>query len=366
MTAASTIVRVAVILLALAGMAGQIAYLDALWWHSLGLTSTVARNVSGATILLLTAHAIVALVCSVLAIALVLHERRHREPATALGIAFASWSYLMAYSGVTMLFRPVSPGFTRQVFEAHFLVVEVVGLAALLRFTSTFPRRLAEEEVQPLPTLPGALRPFHSVSVVMRRPAAPWVAAGLVLAAAWAWVLATGREMGDAGLSPLMDVVRFCAAGLVVMYLRRAWSAATEGDRDGLMWLLAALAFLLASLAILMGGNVLVAVTGFPDPDVAWRPILLDVGVIGFFVLLSLSVLRRSAADPTHVTRAIARAAAVITAGLFLAAGLEALFAGGILAAYSVRGGVGTTVAFAVILSTHRGLARFMDRLLPT
>jgi Na+/glutamate symporter len=62
----------------------------------------------------------------------------------------------------------------------------------------------------------------------------------------------------------------------------------------------------------------------------------------------------------------IARVTAVVTAGLFLAAGLEGLFAGGLLGAYSLRGGVGTAVSFAVLLSTHRGMSRFVDRLLPT
>lgn len=365
MTVAPSMARVPVILLALAGMAGQLAYMDALWWHTLGLTGTVARNVGTATILLLSAHAVVALVCSVLAVTLVLHERHHPTAARALGTAFAAWSYLMAYSGVTMLFRPAAPGPSREVFEAHFLVVEVVGLAALIRFTSTFPRRLGRDELEPLPTLPVALRPFHAASVWMRHPAAPWISGLAVLGGAWGWVSASGGDVGDAGLTPFMDVVRFLAAGLVVMYLRRAWSAATEGDRDGLLWLLASLAFLLGSLALLIGGNVLVAVTGFPEPDVAWRPILLDLGVIGFFVLMALSVLRRAAADPIHVTRTIARTTVVATAGLFLAAGLEALFAGGLLGAYSVRGGVGTAVAFAVILSTHRGLGRLVDRALP-
>lgn len=366
MTAAPTLVRVLVILMAVAGAAGQLAYLDALWWHSLGLTTTMARDVSGATIFLLTAHAVVAAVCSVLAVTLVLHERHHHEPARALGIAFAAWSYLMAYSGVTMLFRPVAPGTTREVFEAHFLVVEVVGLAALLRFTSIFPRRLGAEELRPQPTLPPPLLPFHHASVLMRRSDAPWIMAAVVLGASWTWATLSGGGLSDAGLSRLMDVVRFCAAGLVVMNLSRAWSVATEGDRDALMWLLTGLSFLIASVALLMGGNVLGAVTGFPEPGVAWRPILLDLGMIGFFVLLSMSVLRRGAADPTHVISTIARVTALLTTGLFLAAGLEGLFAGGLLGAFSLRGGVGTALSFAVMLSTHRGVSRFVDRLLPT
>lgn len=366
MTVVSTSVRVWVILLAIAGTAGQVAYLDALWWHSLGLTTTVARDVGSSTIMLLAAHAVVSLVCSVLAIVLVLHERQRDAAGRALGLAFAAWSYLMAYSGVTLLYRPAVPGMARDIFEAHFLAIEVLGLVGLLSYTGTFPRRLADEELEPSPTLPPVLLPFHHVAVFLRRPGAPLQVGIIVLVLLWGSILARGGELSDAGLSRGMDAVRFLAAGVVVMHLRRSWGSATEGDRDGLMWLLAALAVLLGSLALLIGGNVLVAVTGFPDPRVAWRPILLDIGMIGFLMTLALSVLARAGSDPLKLTQRIASTSVVITAGLFLAAGLEALFTSGVLGAYTLRGGVGTAIALSVTLSMHRPLARVVARLVPT
>ncbi len=171
--------------------------------------------------------------------------------------------------------------------------------------------------------------------------------------------------MSDAGLSPLMVLVRFAAAGLVVLNLRRAWGLATGADRDRLTWLVAGLSALLGSLALLIGGNVLVAVTGFPEPNVAWRPILLDLGLIGFLAGLAMSILYSGPVHPITVVRHIASACTVTTVGLFLAAGLEALFAGGILAAYSLRTGVGTAIALATIVSTYRNLVRLVGRLLP-
>jgi hypothetical protein len=162
-----------------------------------------------------------------------------------------------------------------------------------------------------------------------------------------------------------MDLVRFGAVGLVVMNLRRAWDVATEGDRDGLAWLLVALSILLAALALLIGGNVLVSVIGFPEPDVAWRPILLDAGMIGFLFALSLSILYRGSIDPTQLTRRIASMTALLTVSLFVSAGLEAFFSGGILAAFSLRAGVGTAITFAVVLSTYRTLFRLIERVLP-
>jgi len=361
---APTVVRLSIVLLAIAGTVGHVAYLDALWWHSLGLASTVARNVSPATIMLLTAHAIVSLVCAVLSVALVLHEGVRQEAARSLGLALGAWSYLMAYSGVTILFRP-DPGMVRELFEGHFLLVEAVGLVGLLGFTALFPRSLGPEELEPTPTLPRILLPFHTVTVFMRRPVAAWFVGAAVLVALWGMAFVSGGDLSDAGLSPITDVVRFCAAGLAVMNIRRAWDSATEGDRDALTWLLVSLSVLLCSLSLLIGGNVLVAVTGFPEPNVAWRPILLDVGMIGFLVALAMSILYRGPIDPWQATRRIASATAVMTAGLFLAAGLEGFLAGGILATYSLRAGVGTAISFAIILATYRSLIRFIDRTLP-
>jgi len=360
-----TVVRLSVILLAVAGTAGHLAYLDALWWHSLGLTATVSRDVSGATIMLLTAHAAVSFACSVLSIAMVLSERHRQEAARALALAFGAWSYLMAYSGVTLLFRPPAPGIQRELFEAHFLLIEVVGLAALLRFTAIFPRPLNDSEIEPLETLPRIFLPIHHASIRMRGPMAPLFAAVGVLLLLWGWTVVSGRALGDAGLSRPMDVVRLCSAGLVVMYLRRAWTAATEGDRDGLTWLLVGLGLLFGSLAILIGGNVLVAVTGFAEPNVAWRPILLDLGLVGFLTGVAWSVLSRGRHDPAAIVRHVATATLLVTLGLFLAAGLEALFAGGIIAGVSFRRGVGTAVSFAIMLSTYRTLATRIGRILP-
>ena len=314
-------------------------------------------------IILLTARAIVSVVSAFFAVALVLHEGPRQEAARGLGAAFGAWGYLMAYSGVTMLFRP-DAGFWRDLFEGHFLLVEVIGLASLLRFTTLFPRTLVADEIPPSST-PPVLRPAHAVSLWMLRPTAPWSVGLLVLVGLWTWAVTSGGSVGDAGLSPAMDLVRFGAAGLVVLNLRRAWRLTRGGDRDGLTWLVAGLSALLGSLALLIGGNVLVAVTGFPEPNVAWRPILLDMGLIGFLAGLAMSVLYSGALHPMTVVRWIAATCAVTTAGLFLAAGLEALFAGGILAGYSLRTGVGTAIAAATIVSTYRNLVRLVGRLLP-
>lgn len=364
MSLVPTAVRVSVILLAVAGTAGHVAYLDALWWHSLGLTAPVARNVSSSTLFTLTAHALVSVACSLLSIALVLSERHRQEAARSLGLAFGAWSYLMAYAGVTLLFRP-DPGVRRELFDAHFLLVEMIGLVGLLRFTSIFPRPLTAAELEPIETLPAPFLPVYRFAVLMRSRPAPTIAAAVVLALLWGSTSLSGGALGDAGLSRTMNVVRFGAAGLVVMNLRRAWSFATEGDRDALTWLLVGLAALFGTLALLIGGNVLVAVTGFPEPGVSWRPILLDVGQILFLGFIALSILNRGRADPAALLRQVTTVTVVATGGLFLAAGLEALFGGSLVSGMAFRHGVGTAISFAVVLSTYRSQSTLIARILP-
>jgi hypothetical protein len=358
-----TALRVLVTLLAVLAMVAQVSYLDALSWRTLGWATPLSVPPSAPFLAVMTAHAVVSLVAGVLAIALLLHEGVRQTAARGLGLALASWSYLTAYSAVMLLLRP-DPGAWRLFFETHFLVVELLGLVGLLRFTSLFPMSLAEQTNEVPSGLPGWLRPLHSASVWMLRPFAPWLAGALVFAALLGLTAARGQPLADAGLSPFMDVTRFAAAGLAVANLRRSWSRSESEDAVRLGWLFVALALVTGALLLLIGGNVLVAVTGWPEPDVAWRPILLDVGVIGFLVALALSVLYGGPVAPMPAARRIGAAATVGTLWLFLAAGLEALFSGGALGGSTLRTGVGTLAAFVIVVATHRGMVRSIERAL--
>ena len=359
-SAAPTVLRVLVTLLAVVATVAQVSYLDALGWHVLGLTPPMTAQMRPPFLTLMTAHAVVSLVAGSLAVALVLHEGRRQAAARGLGLALGSWSYLTAYSGVTLMLRP-DPGALRSVFEGHFLAVEVIGLVGLLRFTSLFPRSLAEQTIEAPPSLPPALRPFHLASVWMLRPFAPWASGTVTVVILWGITLARGLGVGDAGLSPLMDVVRFTAAGLVVLNLKRSWGRATGEEAGRIAWLLVGLAFVTGALLLLIGGNVLMAVTGWQEPVFPWRPLLLDVGLLGFLVALALGILYSGTLEATLASRRIGAAATVTTLGLFLAAGLEALFTGG-LTGFSLRTGVGTLLAFVIVVSTHRGLMRSLER----
>jgi hypothetical protein len=359
-SAAPTALRVLVTLLAVTAAVSQVGYLDAIAWHRLGLIPPVGARMRPPFLTLMTAHALVSVLSGGLALALVLHEGARQRAARSLGLALGAWSYLTAYSGVTLLLR--DPGGGGAFFDAHFLVVEVVGLVGLIRFTALFPSPLTEGPLDAPPTLPRVLHPIHEASVWMLRSSSPWIAGTVAVAGLWLLAWARGRSIGDAGLDPVTDVIRFAAGGLVVLNLRRSWGRATGESTDRLLWLLASLVFLVGTLLVFIGANVLMAVAGWPEPSVPWRPLLMDVGVAGFLIGLVLSVLYDGSVRPTQVVRRIAAFTALATLGLFLAAALEAFFSGSVLAGFSLRTGVGTIVAFAIVLSTHGALIRALER----
>ena len=352
-------------LLGAVAVVGQITYLDAVWWHRLDLTPQImGAQVSGAFLTLLTAHAVVSIVAAALGIGLALNAGPRQAAARALGVSFGAWAYLLAYSGLTLLLRPAVPGPSRTLFEGHFLVVELLGLVGLLRFTALFPEELLTRLRSATPTLPRSLLPVHAASLWMLRPHAPWAVAAVVASGLWLLTMGTGGSPGDAALHPLMDVVRVAAVGFVVLNLRRSWGRTDSEGSARLAWLLVAFATLVGVIFVYIGGNVLVGVTQWPEPGVAWRPLLADLGVLGFLVAVALSILYAGTRDPTPLWRRILASSSVVALGLFLAAALEALFTGAVLGAFSLGTGVGTVIAFVTVVSTQRTLIRSLEGLI--
>jgi hypothetical protein len=148
-----------------------------------------------------------------------------------------------------------------------------------------------------------------------------------------------------------------------VVNLRHSWARANTGVAGQMTWLLVALVFLVGMLLVIIGANVLMGVTEWPEPPFAWRALLLDVGVMGFIVAMAMSILYHGSRGAARTARRMAAFATVATAGLFLASGLEALLHSGLLGGFSLRTGVGTVIAFVIIVSTHRGFLRSLERL---
>ena len=125
----------------------QVAHLDALSGVSLGLAGTLVGNPTPSFLTLVAADAVVSVSSGVLAIALVFRGDPNRG-ARGLAVTLAAWSYLLAYSGIVVLLRP-DPGALRTIFQAHFPLVELLGLAGMIRFTSIFPHKLTKRNSPP-------------------------------------------------------------------------------------------------------------------------------------------------------------------------------------------------------------------------
>ena len=362
MTPPSLVLRIIVPALALAAAAGQLAYLDAVTWHLVTPALSSGADARATVVTAAVAHALLSMAAGVLA-TLIVFRRPARSPAAGmLALAIGAWSYLLAYPGIVVLLRP-DPGAMRLAFETHFLLVETVGLAALLRFTSLFPEPLTLPKV---PEKGGAarlarfLRPLRAALV---RPSVAWGAALLLPALLVALTSATDTPVGDAGLHPLMDVFRVAAAAAVVLNLRDAWAKAGVEGRARMGWMLAALSALLASVLLVIGGNILLSATTWPDPSFSWRPVLLDLGVMGFVTGLAATELAPVDTNAVRSARRIVLGTSLLMTVLLSATILEVLLSSGIFGPVALPAGLGAAMAAAGIGSVSGPLLRFYDRL---
>ncbi len=363
MTAYALLFRITVPILAIAALVGQVAYVDALTWQAIvpGLSAVAEARFTVVTVVV--AHALVSVVSGGLAIALVLRRSHESSGAPELALAIGAWAYLLAYPGIVVLLRP-DPGALRVAFEAHFLVIETLGLVALLRFTSLFPAPYtgvgSVEEAQG--SAPARL--LRSFRAALHRPTVAWLAALFVPIALVGLTVSRGTPVADAALHPLMDVFRIAVAVAVVLNLRDSWTAARTEDRGALAWLLAALSLLLASVLLVICGNILLSATAWSDPPLAWRAILLDLGVLGFVAGLAASRLGPPEVDPLRIARRIIVGTALTVVTLISATILEVLLSSGIFGPVALPPGLGAAIAAAGIGSVSPALVRHFGRLL--
>jgi hypothetical protein len=340
-----------------------VALLDALFRDGVGLGTISLGVVRPALLSAVVTGAVVSLASAALSVAMTL-RRQARPGARPMGLALAAWAYLLAYSGIVVLLAPAATSILRRPFDAHFLVVEALGLAALIRFTALFPRRLAPEDLQDPTTLPAGVAAMQRIRVWLLRPAAPWIAAVVAVAVAVAANGASGRPIEDAALLPLTDLLRLLALGLVVLNLRVSYFACAPSERVPMTWVILGFGLLVGTVGVVLGGDVLTAATGWEIPAVNWRPIVLHLGVVGLLWGSGMGVFYMGAADPGPLVRRVAVLSGMATFGLFLAAGLETLLSGAVAARFSMPGGTGTFLALVVTAlvygRTRRPLEAFL------
>lgn len=349
--------RTLTVALAALALVGQLAYVDALHWNSLGVGRLAQGSLHPALLSSVVTNAVVTAVA--VAAALALTFRRDSERGShALGLGLASWAYLLSYSGITVLLAPDPSSPLRLAYEAHFLFVEALGLAALLRFTALFPTPLTPAATLDPDELPVGLRSAQRVRRLFLTPRAAWVAGVAAPIALLSLTAALGRPLQDAALLLPTDLLRLAALAVVVVNVRGAFVAADLEGRRAVFWLVVGFSLLMGAVGALLGGNVLSAVTGWEIPRFNWRPAVLDLGVIGLIWGASMGVFYRGRLKPGLVARRAGVLAGAVTVGLFLAAGLESLVAGVVATRITLPAGTGTVVAGVAVtllyLRTHR------------
>lgn len=353
MSLATTLaIRILVTLLAVTAVVGQLAYLDALSSMTLGLSDSLGSSRRPAFFTVIATHAVLSAVAGFLAVALATRGDPRRG-ALGLGLALGSWSYMLAYSGVGLLLRPEA-GAGRALFDAHFSLVELVGLAGLIRFTSLFPRPIAAARLAVPESLAVGLRSMQHLRIRLLAPNAPWIWTILVLAFLLGTNAVQGRPMADAALSPVMDIIRFLAIGLVVLNLRFSWRDSDAAMRDSMWWLVVGFALLIGLLVLLVIGNILLSAAEWPEPPFPWRPMVLDLGIVGFLWGLSMAVFYAGPMKGAVVLRQSLSVIGVVSLGILLATGLEVLISGSLVAQVALPPGLGAITSILVVGTTSR------------
>lgn len=353
--------------LALAGLAlvAQIAYLDALYWNVLGMGTLGSGGARPALLSAVVTGAVVSVLAGILAVTMAFRATGERG-AYPLAISLGSWAYILSYSGLTVLLGPDPGSVWRVPFEGHFLVIEALGLAGLLRFTASFPRPLQPEDLHDPDALPVGLRSIQHLRRWLLRPAAPWLAGAMACVVAFGVNGAMGRAVPDAAFLTLVDLFRLAALTLVVFNVRRSFLSSSMEGRQAMLWLILGFALLVGAVGLLLGGNVLSAVTGWELPGMNWRPMVLDLGVLGLLWGAAMGVFYRGGMRPGLLVRRVVVRGGMAALALFLAAGLESLLSGPEGARFALPHGVGTAVALVVVAVTYgrtgRPLYAFLER----
>ncbi|MEQ8330124.1 MAG: hypothetical protein RH859_06595 [Longimicrobiales bacterium] len=346
---ATLLYRILALILTGLAVTAQAVRLDSLFGNFLGMAGAWAgqTTVSFMTVAIVDAS----LTAVSAAVALVLMFRGDPDRgARPLGLAMAVWSYLLAYSALVAFMRPLDPmSMARLAFEAHFLLVEMVGMAALIRWASVVPRPLTPADLRDPGELPVLVRPIQAVRGALL--SAPVLWGGTVAFVVVVLVVngLLGQPAQDAALLWPVDVVRFAALALVVTYMRRAYLRSNAAERRSLHWVALGFVVLIGSLGALIGGNVLFTVTGWTVPVVNWRPVVLASGVAAMMVLIGRSVLPDSGRDPAPAVRRGLILSILVLATLLLAAAFEALLSDAVVARLSLPGGLGTLLALALV-----------------
>lgn len=284
----------------------------------------------------------------------------HRDDARALATFLALAAFVLAGDGLWHLMRlSGAPAWFASAADLSIPVCGLAGMAAMLRFSCTFPRRLSPSEL----TTDGGSRAGRMLAAVQR-----WTtnAAAVRRAAAWAigilLLLESGRIAAAAWGNPLPELWMEKYAVLAMLLASMAVSAANQragyrvADAEGrrrIFWVLEGFLLATAIAVVASALKLLQNATGYVAPVPFWYGLAMMAAFAALLACLAVAMFYAGAVDPALAIRRTAVAGLVGLAMVVLFATLEQALQGWLGArlglsdrAGGILTGVGVGLAF--------------------
>lgn len=301
----------------------------------------------------------------------------NREDARSLATFLAMAAFVLAADGLwNLLSMTAVPEWAASTAELSIPLCALGGMAAMLRFSCTFPRALAPAELAPANggsrarrLLAAAQRASADAAAVRR--ACAWAAGLLVLAphAVSLAAAARGRPL------PLLGTVKYVLLAMVVgsmavsaANLRAGYRVADAEGRRRVFWVLEG--FLLATAVAVVASalKLLQDVTGYTPPLRFWYGLAMMAAFTALLACLAVAMFYAGALDPALAIRRTAVAGLVGLAMVVLFATLEQALQGWLGAELGLSdrsGGVATGVMVGLAFEPVRArTAAWVERVL--
>jgi hypothetical protein len=300
----------------------------------------------------------------------------HRDDARALATFLALSAFVLAGDGLWWLMR--LSGAPEWLASAASLLVPVcllAGMAAMLRFSCTFPRPLSPAELDagaPSRTAAAwAAAQRWSMDAAAVRRAAAWTILLLIVLpesiriAAEAW----GRPL------PELPLVKYAALGLLLasmavsaLNLRAGHRAADAEGRRRIFWVLEGFLLATAIAALASALKLMQDATGYAPPVEFWYPLAMMGAFAALLACLAVAMFYAGAVDPELAVRRTAVAGLVGLAMVVMFATLEQALQGWLGARLGLgdrAGGILTGVTVGLAFEPLRArTAALVERLL--
>jgi hypothetical protein len=288
----------------------------------------------------------------------------HREDARALATFLALTGFVLGGDGLWFLVQGSGvPAWLASTADLSVPVCGLAGMAAMLRFSCTFPRPLAPAE------LPPAQRWCTDAGAVRR--VAAWAIAALIVvpesariaAAAWWQPLPELRAVKYVVLAMLVASLALSATNL-----RAGHRGADAEGRRRIYWVLEGFLLATAIAVVASALKLLQDVTGYTPPLRFWYPLAIVAAFTALLACLAIAMFYAGAVDPALAIRRTAVAGLVGLAMVVLFAALEQALQGWLGARLGLSdraGGIMTGVMVGFAFEPVRArTAAFVERVL--